>query len=63
MMEQQKLTEVGLSDLADLLEDCNLLDTLDLGETLLHYADHVEHGRIVVATTFSGRAACFAIGS
>lgn len=56
-----KAKEVGVEELCSLMEQSSIEETLDLGSTILHVADHVHHGRLVLISTACGRAAVLSL--
>lgn len=42
---------VDIDQLADLIEQSNVTETLDLGSTFVHRATHPEHGNVILIST------------
>lgn len=55
--QHKDLIEIDIQELSELLERSEVRRTLDLGSTILHVAEHVQHGPILLTSTVCGRAA------
>lgn len=51
------IQEVELSVLCDMLEESEVIESLDIGSAIVHQVSHPSRGRMVLVSTVCGRAA------